>query len=92
MLGNGERYYLKKESDSLPSAGHFDSLIGGTKNPSFDQNTLLVDWLTNQSLENISINEVVPEHMGIEIASMSNAKIDIRDTFWELYSETFYSL
>lgn len=34
---------LNVELDSLPSSVHLDSLSGGTKSLSFDQNPLLVD-------------------------------------------------
>ena len=43
----------------FPSKVHLDLFIGETKNTSFDKNTLLVDLSTNQSLENIALNEVV---------------------------------
>ena len=58
----------------------------------FDQNTLSVDLAKTLSLENIDFNEVVLEHIEIEISSVLNANIDIRETFRDLYSQTFYFL
>lgn len=51
-----------------------------------------VRYLFSKSLENISINEIVLKHMDNKIAFMWDTKIDTSETFWELYSETFYSL
>lgn len=46
----------------------------------------------NQRIRNIALNEVVPKHMGTNISSVSNDKIDIWDNFRDLYSDTLYSL
>ena len=35
---------------------------------------------------------MVPEHIDTEITSVSKIKIDTRETFWELYTERYYSL
>ena len=58
---------------------YLDSFARITNNLRFDLNELSVDLSTNQSLENISLNEVVPEQMDIEITSMLDTKIDTRD-------------
>ena len=71
---------------------HLDSLVGETKNFSFDKNSLSFDLSTKQGLEKIVVNEVVPEEMDTKIASMSHTNIDTMVTFQELYSETFFSL
>ena len=91
MSGHGEKISLKEESDSLPSKVHFDSLVGGIEDLRFDENVLSIDLPTTQSLENTSLNEVVAKHMDTKIASVSDTKIDTRETFKCLYSKTFYS-
>lgn len=81
---NHERDLMKDELDVQPDAFpfevHLELLVGGTKNSSFDKNTLSYDLSTTRSLEKNPLNEVVPKHMETKIASMSNTKFDIRDT------------
>ena len=43
-------------------------------------------------MENTIINEVILEHIDVEITLVLDIKIDIREAFQNLYSETFYSL
>jgi hypothetical protein len=68
--------------DALPFDVHLDSLAGGIENLIFFyQNALSFDFSTPQSLESIALNEVVPEHFDVELTSLSNTMIDIRETF-----------
>lgn len=93
MLGNGNNFSLKEESNVFPFEFHFDSLVGGTKDIMFDKKSSPNDLLGNRSLENIALNDLFfPEHMDIKVSSVLDAKIDIRETFQDLYSEVFYSL
>lgn len=66
---------------SLPFYVHLDSLVRGTKKMSFDQNTLSIDLSSYHSLKSISLNGVIPEHIDIQLTSMSNTKINTRDYF-----------
>lgn len=76
----------------LPLHAHIDSLAGGTKKLNSDQNALSVSVSTNQSLENIALNEVSPECMDTDISSVLVSNIDTREKFCDLYFEAFYSL
>ena len=75
---------MKEKSFNLPSNLHLDSLIGGTKDITFGKNDLLVYFSKSQSSKNIALNEVVLEHIDIEISSVSNTMSNTRDIFQEL--------
>ena len=77
---------LDVELDSFLLDVNIDSFVGGTENLRFDQNAYLS---TNQSLENIYLNGVVPD---TKFTSVSDTCISTRNTFRKLYSKTFYSL
>lgn len=83
---------MEDQSNSFLSNIHLDSFVEGIKDLRFDQNELSIYLSTTQSLENISLNEVVPKHMDTNIGLVLDTKIDIRETFQELYTDTFYSL
>lgn len=88
MEYHGEGCSLKEESNALPSISLLDSIVGGIENMFFDQYALSIDFSTTQSLEIIVVNEVVPEHMDIDICLVLVTNIDTRETFWNMYSET----
>jgi hypothetical protein len=50
-----------------------------------------MDLSTSKSLENIYFNEFVPKYMDPKVSLVSDVKFHIRETFWKLHSETFYS-
>ena len=83
---------LNEYFDALLPDVHLDPLERGINNLGFDQNSVLVDFSLNQGLENIVLNEVVAEHFDVEVTSISYIKIDTRETFKHLFSETLYSL
>ena len=70
----------------------FDSLVEGIKNLNFDQNALLVEFSTTQSLKNITLNGVSPKNMDTEIYLVLDTNIDTSATFMNMYFEILYSL
>ena len=81
-----------EEFQSLSSNAKLYKLEGGKDNEYFDQNLVLVDLSPTQRLDNIFLNDVVPNQVDTEVTSMSNTKMVTRRTFQHLYYETLYSL
>ena len=81
ISSHGEECYLKEKSIDFPSSVHLDSLTGRTKDLIFYQNSLIVDLPKTKSSKNIALNEVVPQHIDIDISLVSTTMSDTRDIF-----------